>query len=255
MSQEETSNYTVPALARGLAILDLFTAERRILSTQDFAEHLSVTPAAIYRVVQTLTEAGYLYKLARNTYELGPAVLSRGFTYLASRDLVEVAAPYVNRLREDTSVSCHLAIRDGREAVYIYRALASQRMAVNVPIGTRLPCHTTALGRALLAGLDEPSLAQLYQGVQLDSYPRPAAQSLPELRQKLMEERKTGLAINQSDYATAIATAIRDHSGQVAAAVNISGPDRLLQQGEARAEATRQLVAAAAGIARELGSR
>ncbi len=253
MSTVSEHDYTVPALARGLMIMELFDHTRRVLSTQDFAEHLGVTPAAIYRIVQTLTEMGYLHKLARNTYELGPGVLSRGFAYLSSRDLVDVASLYLKKLCEDTSMSCHLAIRDGRETVYIYRVLAAQRMSVNVPMGTRLPCHATALGRVLLAALDDEELGQLYYGVQLDGYPRPTPQSLPELRQRLEEERSLGVAVNQSDYATALATAIRNHTGQVVGAINLSGPDRMMQHANTQAEVTQTLLATAQAISHELG--
>jgi len=96
--KREESGYTVPGLARGLMIVEMFNASKRVLSTQDFAEQLRVTPSSIYRVVQTLTDMGYLSKLARNTYELGPQVISNGFSYLASRDMVDIAAPHLQQL-------------------------------------------------------------------------------------------------------------------------------------------------------------
>ncbi|MGS0468088.1 helix-turn-helix domain-containing protein [Cobetia marina] len=87
------NDYTVPALFRGLRILEMFSSRRKVLTTNDFAEELGTTNSAIYRIVITLTDMGYLKKIARNTYELGPQVISLGFSYLASRDLVEVVAP------------------------------------------------------------------------------------------------------------------------------------------------------------------
>ena len=78
MATNEEKDYTVPALARGLSILEFFNQERRVLSTQELADQLGLSKAAIYRIVQTLTEMQYLNKLARNTYELGPAVVSLG---------------------------------------------------------------------------------------------------------------------------------------------------------------------------------
>ena len=114
------------------------------------AERLGVSPSAVYRIVQTLADMGYLRKIGRNAFELGPQVISDGFAYLASRDLVEVAMAHLNDLRDRTSLSCHLSIREQTDSLYLYRALAPQRLAVNIPVGTRLPCHSTALGRVLL---------------------------------------------------------------------------------------------------------
>lgn len=255
MKTVEEKDYTVPALARGLKILDMFSEQTPVLSTNDFAEHLGVTTSSIYRIVQTLTDMNFLKKVARNTYELGPAVISRGYTYLAGRDIIDISAPHLGHLRDITSVSCHLAIREGREAIYIYRSLASQRLSVNVPIGTRLPCHASALGRALLMGFTDVEFSQLYQGVQLDNAPKPNPQSLLELRQRIKEEKAQGYAINQSDFSTAIAAPIRNYTNEVVAAINISGPDIFMLGEEIHSEITRQLMSTAQTISEEMGHR
>ena len=96
----QDSDYRVPALQRGLWILQLFSSAERVLSMNDIAERLGVSVSSIYRIVQTLNGMGYLKKVAKNTYELGPQVIADGFTYLASRDLVDVAIPYLNILRD-----------------------------------------------------------------------------------------------------------------------------------------------------------
>lgn len=253
MTDSAEKDYTVPALARGLRIIELFSHQQRVLSTNDFAEHLGVSTSSIYRIVQTLTDMQYLQKVARNTYSLGPAVVSRGYAYLASRDIVDVAAPHLNQLRDATSVSCHLAIRNHHDTLYIYRALASQRLSVNVPVGTRMPCHSNALGRALLSGLTDDELGQLYLGIQLDGVPQPSPQSLPELRQRIQNETSQGYSISQSDFATAIAAPVRNYANEVVAAINISGPD-IFMQGESINQAIiQQLLNTAAVISAELG--
>ena len=178
-----------------------------------------------------------------------------GYSFLASRDLSDVAAPHLNRLRDATSVSCHLAIRDGREALYIYRALASQRLSVNVPVGTRLPCHTCAVGRVLLSGLSPDALGQLYLGAQLDGVPKPNPQSLPELRQRIDKELVQGYATSQSDFATAIAAPVRNYANEIVAAINISGPDAFMQGAGVRGEILGELLGAAMGVSRGLGFR
>ena len=146
------ADYSVPALARGLSVLGMFNAHTRNLSLQDIAERLGVSNSAVYRILFTLTSMGYLNK--QNTqYELGARVISDGFSYLASRDLVEVAMPHLNELRDRTSLSCHLSIREQTDSLYLYRAFAAQRLSVNIPVGTRIACHCTAMGRMLLTSL------------------------------------------------------------------------------------------------------
>lgn len=253
MSQNSENDYRVPALSRGLTILEMFNQRERVLTTQDFARHLGVSVSSIYRIIQTLVDARYLRKVARNSYELGPAVVSPGFSYMAGRDVVDVAAPHLNRLRDATSVSCHLGIRDSRDVLYVYRSLAAQRLSVNVPVGTRLPCHSSAMGRVLLSLVSDEELGQLYLGSQLDGVPRPHPQSLPELRRLIREDNARGYAVSFSDYAIAIAAPIRNYANEVVAAVNISGPEVYMQDEAIHQEVREQLLNTAAAISKEMG--
>lgn len=248
-------SYIVPALQKGLRLLELFTAERREISVAEFAAYLGVTPSAIYRIVFTLTEMGYLNKVERNTYELGPQVISRGFSYLASREILQIAIPHINRLRDDTSMSSHMSIRDGTEAVYIYRALAPQRVSVNVPVGSRFPCHTIAMGRMLLTALDDEDLSNLYKGVRMDGHPAPAPQTLMELKERTANDRAAGWAVDYSDLSTAIAAPIFDYVGQVVAAINVSGPDTVMYAEGAQDTLKAALLRTAATISAELGGK
>ncbi len=246
-------DYWVPALQRGLRILEMFGSQQRTLSSNDIAAALGVSLSSIYRILFTLSEMGYLRKLDRNTYELGPQVISNGFSYLASRDIVDVTMPFLNTLRDKTSLSCHLSVREHTESVYLYRAFAAQRLSVNIPVGTRIPCHCTAMGRVLLSELPSQTLDQLYQSVRLDDYPPPAPKSLPELAQLLAEDRERGWVLHRSDYSTAIATAVRDHTGQIVAAINLSGPEAVLDRDAVRSQCLQLLLDTAAAISAQLG--
>lgn len=238
----KTPEYQVPALSRGLQIIEMFSKEQRVLTTQDFAEHLGVSASSTYRIVQTLLDMGYLKKVTRNAYELGPQVVSRGFAFLAGRDLVDIASPYLNELRDNASISCHLGIRDGLDTVYIYRAQASQRLSVNIPLGSRLPCHTNAMGRVLLQQLSEIELNAMYQNLQLDRFPGPHPQSLPELKRCLKTEWQQGYSSNRSDNATAIAAPITNYLGKTIAAINISGADQVMNNQDQFEAAKEQLL-------------
>ncbi len=252
-STERSDPYIVPALQKALRVLELFSADRRTLSTADFATHLGVSASSIYRIVHTLTEMGYLTKTGRNTYELGPQVVSRGFSFLAGREILHIAVPHLNRLRDDTSMSSHMAVRDGTEAIYIYRALAPQRISVNVPVGSRFPCHTIAMGRMLLTALADDDLAILYKGVRIDGYPSPAPQTLLELKERIAADRRAGWALDYSDYSTAIAAPIRDYVGQVVAAINVSGPDTVMYTDGVQDSLRAALLSTADAISRDLG--
>ncbi|MDR2031890.1 MAG: IclR family transcriptional regulator [Azoarcus sp.] len=250
---ESENSYRVPALERGLSIIEMFSAAERTLSMAEIAMRLGLTQSTIYRIMQTLAERGYLRKIAKTTFELGPRVVSAGFTWLASRDITEIAMPWLNVLRDRTSLSCHLAIREHTDAVYIYRAFAQQRLTVNIPIGSRLPCHGSALGRVLLADLSEDELHALYRDIRLDDCPPPAPKTFPELLSVLQNDRENGWAVSRSDDSTAIAAPILDHRGRVVAAANLSGPDATMQAAGAIGRSRELLLECTKAISAELG--
>lgn len=126
---------------------------------------------------------------------------------------------------------------------------------MNVPIGTRLPCHITALGRVLLSELEESALTALYAHVRLDGYPAPAPKTLPELLRMSSEDRTRGFVLHRSDYSTAIAAPVRDHSGRIVAAINLSGPDAVMDDDANRQALHESLLASAAQISRSAGYR
>jgi DNA-binding IclR family transcriptional regulator len=247
------TNYSAPALERGLKILECFNAQVKVNTTQSLADSLAVSPSSLYRILNTLVELRYLVKISRNTYKLGPAVASKGFAFLASRDIIDVAASYINELRDQVSMSCHLALRDGRDCLYIYRALASQRLSVNVPVGTRIPCHASALGRALLLNMNDQELNRLYLGFQLDSVQSSAPRSLPELKNELKQESLNGYTVSRSDYATALAIPLYSYTGEILAALNTSGPDVFMQNSDIGNTVLQALQKTAYMISAELG--
>lgn len=125
--------------------------------------------------------------------------------------------PARNALRDRTSLSCHLSIREQTDSLYIYRAFAAQRLSVNIPIGTRTSCHCTAMGRMLLSGLSPTQPDALYRHVRLDDY---------QMHQLLERDRERGWVLHRSDYSITIACTVYNPSGEVAAAINLSGRKR-----------------------------
>ena len=85
--------YLVPALMRGLQVLQALSGETRRLSLSELAEAIGVTRSSAYRLVYTLDHMGFLKSDAQTkTYTLGPQALRVGYAYLKSRDLVAVAS-------------------------------------------------------------------------------------------------------------------------------------------------------------------
>jgi len=221
--------YIVPALTQGLTLLGLFSRERPALTPPDIARDLGLSRATVFRLLHTLETMGYVQREdGDRQYRLGPAVLGRGFAYLASLDLVEVAQPALRRLRDEAGMSSHLAIRDGRDVLYLARFPARSTMASSVQVGTRFPVHGTILGRMLICELDDAELKQLFPEATLPRFSDQTPKTLAALKKLLKEDRERGYAVSQSFFergVSAIATPVRDNNGSIVAAINVTAVD------------------------------
>ncbi len=221
--------YVVPALAQGLSILSLFSRDQLSLTAPEIAQKLSLPRATVFRLLHTLQLMGYIRREEdERHYSLGPALLSRGFEYLASLDLVEVAQPILQRLRDDTGLSAHMAVRDGREIVYVSRFPARTTIASSVNIGTRFPVHGTVMGRMMICEFSDAELAALFPTEPLPRFTEQTPTRLADLKALLVEDCKRGYAVSQSFFehgVSSIAAPVRDGAGHIVAAVNITAVD------------------------------
>lgn len=252
-----TDRYIVPGLQRGLELPQLFTAVAPRHSQAEMAAALGVTRSAIFRIVYTLTQQGFLlHDPASGRYALGPGVLRLGEGLQGSRSLLEVARPVLEALRDNTGWSAHLAVREGREVLYLLRIARRRGQASIVRVGTRLPAEVTAMGRVLLAGLAEPELLELYRDVVLRRTSPGAPASLAALLKRAKADQARGLVVHLGSFETglaSIAAPIRAGSDTVVAAISLSAALEEAE-GAARREAIAAvLLQATVRIAQRLG--
>ncbi len=220
--------YIVPGLKRGLEILQLFRKDRPVLRLLDMANEIGLSRSSAFRLAYTLESMGFLERADDGrSYRLASRVLSLGFEYLASVDLVEIARPVLERLRDRTDLSAHLAILEGREIVHLIRVPSRGAMTSNVSVGSRRPAHATPMGRVLLFELSEEQLGKLYRGATLARVTDQTPTTLSALKQVLAADRERGHVVSYGSYVpggASIAAPVRGPSGAVVAAINISGP-------------------------------
>ncbi len=247
----------VPGLVRGLEILQAFTPERPHLTLGDLALIAGVTRSAIFRIAYTLTQLGFLVHDAQSRrYSLGPAVLRLGYGYLASRDLVEVALPHLEALRDITGWSAHLGILEGTDVLYLLRVPTRRGLASIVHVGTRLPAHATSMGRILLAQLSKTELTGLYRNVQLAAVGPRTPTTMAALLAQARRDANRGHVAHFGEFeqgVASIAAPLRDVSGRAVAAINIARAIAHTNETKLDGPIVRNVLNAATAISRRLG--
>ena len=216
--------YLVPGLIRGFDVLNAFTPTRTRLTLSEIAGALGLSRSATFRTVYTLAHMGFLlHEPQSQTYALGPAVLRLGHGYMASRELVQIALPEIERLRDDTDWSTHLGVRDGRSVLYLLRVASRMGMGSIVHVGSRLPAASTTMGRVLLTDLDEASLVALYRDDPQDKTIRGQRREMQNLLTQWQADQGRGVIVQLGSFErgmASVAAPIRDISGSIVAAIN-----------------------------------
>ncbi|PPC77324.1 IclR family transcriptional regulator [Pokkaliibacter plantistimulans] len=230
MSNESTSDsqdrYIVPGLERGLLLLCEFNRQNRTLTAPELARRLKLPRTTVFRLLATLETMGFVNR-SGNEYRLGMSVLRLGFEYLASLELTELGQPILARLCNGIGYACNLVVRDGRSIVYVAKVTPPSILSSAVNVGTRLPAHATVLGRILLEDLDLSELRDLYPEDHLEVYSAGTPRSVMELFDMVQSDRRRGYALSEGFFEASISTIaapVRDHTGQVVAAMGATIP-------------------------------
>ncbi len=222
---EHRGNDFVQSLERGLAVIRSFDGENPRLTLSDVSRRTGLTRAAARRFLLTLVALGYVHHDGRE-FSLRPSVLDLGFAYLSSMGLPEVAMPHMETLVATVQESSSMSVLDGESIVYIARVPTRRRiMTVAIAVGTRFPAYATSMGRVLLAGLSPDDLDKAIAGLDLHSYTETTVHDAAELRRALDFVRERGYAVVDQELEHGLRSAaapVRDDSGAVIAAVNVS---------------------------------
>lgn len=218
------------SLARGLSVLLAFGRHREAMSISEAGLATGLTPASARRVLLTLKELGYVEQ-NKKQFSITPKVLDLGYAYLTSMPLWQATQPVLERINAEFKVSCSAAVLEGMDVLYVLRAAQAIRAAL-VNTGTRQPAHVTAMGRVLLAGLDQEQLDRFIEKVEFKPYTASSVVEPDRLREILIDVKRQNFALvdQELDFGLrAIAVPIRDKSGRTVAAMNAAGHSRSVE--------------------------
>jgi len=226
------SGYRVPGLERGLNILMEFSPREPVLGAPELSRRLNIPRTTVFRLLQTLESLGFLERADKDrNYRLGIAVLRLGFEYLSSLELTDLGLPIIERLRDDTSLTSHIVIRDGRDVVFVAKAQSHAPIfsSVKVNVGTRLPAYATTHGQVLMGDLTLDDLKKLYPEPELERFTAQTPATVNELYERIRDDARRGFAISESSFERGISVVsapVRNDTNRIVAVITTTIPRR-----------------------------
>jgi DNA-binding IclR family transcriptional regulator len=213
------------ALVKGLALVDATAAADGPLELGELLEASGLPRATVLRLIDVLLEQRVLQRAGR-AYALGPRLAVWGQRYLDGLDVRAYAEDLMRALADETRETCYLGIRDGRRVLYVAKADSPQAVQPAARIGTRNPLHSTGIGKALLA-FEAPGDAAAYADGPLEAKTPNTIVDRDRLIAEMDLTRERGYSIDDvenEDGVRCVAAPVRDHAGQVVAALSVSAP-------------------------------
>ncbi len=244
----------VQSVDRAIAILYLL-AQHGEAGVTTIANELGVHKSTAFRLIAAL-EHGNLIEQAgeRGKYHLGRGVLRLASATTARLELPAEARPVCRRLATDLGEAVNIAILDSGEATYVLQEYAKSAITGRNWLGQRTPLHATASGKVLLAHADPMTAKETFEAP-LQPYTPSTVTDPAALEAELATVRERGWAATLEELEiglNALAAPIYDGTGEVVAAVGVSGPSYRLTV-ESFPDAAAQLVEGAAEISVRLG--
>jgi DNA-binding IclR family transcriptional regulator len=239
-------------LAKAVMVLDAFAADDAGVRFAELQRRTGLPKATLHRIAGDLVKARLLAR-TDGDYYLGRHLFELGMRASVERTLLEVATPFLEDLYERTHETVHLGLREGAEVVYVAKVGGHRQARSPSRIGGRMPVHTTAIGKALLAWADEGERTAILSG----TLARRTARTVTapgRLREQLDSVRERGVAYEYEESAVGlvcVASPILDAKDCPIAAVSVAGAVTRFRP----ADHATSVRAAAAGIGATLARR
>jgi DNA-binding IclR family transcriptional regulator len=241
---------SVKSAYRTVQVLELLASRPQRLTLSELQRELGVPKSSLHSLLQTLVERGWLETTSSGAaYGIGLRALRVGTAYLERDPIVEAAGPLLAQLRSHLDETVHLARLDGADIVYLASRESAHHLRSSSRIGRRLPAHSTALGKVLLAARSDTEVRELLPPRLVALTPHTVT-SITDLEAELAEIRVQGHSFEHGQNTpglACVAVAILGR-GQPVDAISCSVPAVRLTD-----EHRKQIIAALTQSADELG--
>ena len=253
-----TKTPSVPALQRGLAILERIANSRRGLTFAQLARFFEFPKSSVHTLVLTLEREGYLQRDdATGRYMTGRKLVHISGMTLDGLVVRERAAPLLRGLVAETGMTAHLAVLDRKEVSVVAKVDRPGVHRIATWVGKRMDVHCTSLGKCLIAYLPHEQVDRLISDRGLLRHNEHTIVSPERLKQELARTRALGYALDDEEEelgGRCVGAPVWDRDGRVIAAVSVAGGTDQINADTLTPIST-QVMRAALAISKELGYR
>lgn len=229
--KNEESKTRLSSVANAIRLIKAFSDDEYEIGISELSKRLLLPKSTVHRLATTLAEAGMLEQNPETgKYRLGLVIFELGSLVRRKMDFSSAAKPFLMALREKTGETVHLTVLGQTSIIYINTLESKQSIRMTLDVGVRKPAYCTAEGKVLLAFKSPEVVDNILSGNLAQRTPKTITNP-GALQKELVTIRGRGYAIDDEECEVGLrclAAPVRDHYGNVIAAVSIAGPSQRL---------------------------
>jgi len=218
----------VQSVERALSILEVLSDNPHGITLTELSEATQLHKSTILRLLGTLIDKSYAFKEQHsNRYVLSYKMFELGSRKINKIDVANAAKRHINSLMKNVGEVVHLAVRDGVDIVYIDKVEANNTIRMASSIGKRRPMYCTSVGKAIMAHLTADEVSSIWEDTNIVKLTKHTITDFDEFISELDLIRMNGFAVDNEENELGVrclGAPILDHSGNVIAAISVSGP-------------------------------
>jgi len=163
MGSEDARSRLVPALERGIRILDFVARSRSYPTLSELSRELGIAKSSVHTLCNTLVQLELLLKRADQGYQLGPHVMRWSNAFTRQSDVATEFATIWDQETEMPGATITLSVLEESEVVYIAaRNSAASAALFDFRAGMRLSAAFTATGKSFLSYKSDFEVRRLF---------------------------------------------------------------------------------------------
>lgn len=249
----------IKSVDRALEILEILTSYPSGIGVTELSNKLNVAKSTTHRLLTTLQYRNFVMKdPITDNYKLGTQILYLSNFILEHNNIRDISKEFLREIADITNETVHLCTYDNGEVVYIDKVEGNHTIRMHSRIGKRGLMHSTGVGKAILAYMDEHKIKDILKEKGMESFTPNTITNQEDLFVELSKIRDKGYAIDNIENELGIrcvAAPIFNYNMSPVAAISISGPENRITHERIENELKDIVKNAAKEISNKLGAR
>lgn len=219
------ASYSAPAAACAAEVLHALKSSDAPLTLAQLERLLPRSKSLIFRVLRELESHELVMRDGLGRFRLGIEAFEMATAYLSQWAFADVVRQTLEQLADETGDTVNLGVLRGGEVLYLMKFQGASSYVTISRVGGRVPANCVAIGKALLAKLDDSDVQRRFTEP-LPQMTERSVRTMDGLLGELRAVRRDGHAIDREQAALGrCAVAVTAHIASTApdpSAISIS---------------------------------